>query len=48
MVECDAGTGTTIYILYPYGTKPGGFFADAFTLKASKKSGNYSSATQLA
>jgi len=30
--------GTTVYTLYPYGSKPGGFFADASTLAASKKS----------
>lgn len=30
--------GTTVYTLYPYGPKPGGFFADASTLAASKKS----------
>jgi hypothetical protein len=30
--------GTTVYTLYPYGPKPGGFFADESTLVASKKS----------
>lgn len=30
--------GTTVYTLYPYGPKPGGFFADASTLAASKQS----------
>ncbi|MCS0582997.1 RHS domain-containing protein [Massilia pinisoli] len=40
--------GTTVYTLYPYGTKPGGFFADASTLAASKKSVNaYHEATQV-
>lgn len=43
--------GTTVYTLYPYGPKgalPGGFFADASTLAASKKSVNaYHEATQV-
>jgi RHS repeat-associated protein len=40
--------GTTVYTLYPYGMKPGGFFADASTLAASKKSVNaYHEATQV-
>jgi RHS repeat-associated protein len=40
--------GTTVYTLYPYGSKPGGFFADANTLAASKKSVNaYHEATQV-
>jgi len=40
--------GTTIYTLYPYGTKPGGFFADESTLAASKQSVSaYHEATQV-
>jgi RHS repeat-associated protein len=40
--------GTTVYTLYPYGPKPGGFFADASTLAASKKSVSaYHEATQV-
>ncbi|MEW6025081.1 MAG: RHS repeat-associated core domain-containing protein [Pseudomonadota bacterium] len=40
--------GTTVYTLYPYGPKPGGFFADASTLAASKSSVNtYHEATQV-
>ncbi|GGC25567.1 hypothetical protein GCM10011572_53710 [Pseudoduganella buxea] len=40
--------GTTVYTLYPYGAKPGGFFADASTVAASKKSVNaYHEATQV-
>jgi len=40
--------GTTIYTLYPYGAKPGGFFADASTLTSSKKSVNaYHELTQV-
>ncbi|MBQ5949683.1 RHS repeat-associated core domain-containing protein [Massilia sp. ST3] len=40
--------GTTVYTLYPYGPKPGGFFADESTLAASKKSINaYHEATQV-
>ena len=40
--------GTTVYTLYPYGPKPGGFFADASTLAASKNSVNaYHEATQV-
>jgi RHS repeat-associated protein len=40
--------GTTVYTLYPYGPKPGGFFADASTLSASKNSvGAYHEATQV-
>ena len=40
--------GTTVYTLYPYGPKPGGFFADASTLAASKKSvSTYHEATQV-
>ncbi|WP_426197652.1 RHS repeat-associated core domain-containing protein [Massilia sp. DWR3-1-1] len=40
--------GTTIYTLYPYGDKPGGFFADESTLDASKKSVSaYHEATQV-
>jgi RHS repeat-associated protein len=40
--------GTTVYTLYPYGPKPGGFFADASTLAASKKSVNtYHDAAQV-
>jgi len=40
--------GTTVYTLYPYGKKPGGFFADESTLAASKKSiSAYHEATQV-
>jgi RHS repeat-associated protein len=40
--------GTTVYTLYPYGPKPGGFFADGSTLAASKKSvSTYHDATQV-
>ena len=40
--------GTTIYTLYPYGPKPGGFFADESTLAESKKSVSaYHEATQV-
>jgi hypothetical protein len=43
--------GTTVYTLYPYGPKgalPGGLFADASTLAASKKSVSaYHEATQV-
>jgi hypothetical protein len=40
--------GTTVYTLYPYGMKPGGFFADASTLAASKQSVSaYHEATQV-
>lgn len=40
--------GTTVYTLYPYGPKPGGFFADESTLSSSKKSVNaYHEATQV-
>jgi RHS repeat-associated protein len=40
--------GTTVYTLYPYGKKPGGFFADESTLEASKKSVSaYHEATQV-
>jgi len=40
--------GTTVYTLYPYGTKPGGFFADESTLAASKGSIRaYHEATQV-
>ncbi len=39
---------TTVYTLYPYGTKPGGFFADESTLAASKGSIRaYHEATQV-
>ncbi|WP_426197660.1 DUF6531 domain-containing protein [Massilia sp. DWR3-1-1] len=40
--------GTTIYTLYPYGDKPGGFFADESPFDASKKSVSaYHEATQV-
>lgn len=40
--------GTVIYTLYPYGPKPGGFFADESTLEESKKSiSAYHEATQV-
>ena len=40
--------GTTIYTLFPYGSKPGGFFADESTLAASKNSVSaYHDATQV-
>lgn len=40
--------GTTVYTLYPYGLKLCGFFADAYSLAASKKSvSTYHEATQV-